>query len=68
MSAIESITQMFVPPEARQLTEAHKKVVRELQQSNAEVKQVARDVIAANRHMKNADADGRLGTLIDIYA
>ena len=68
MSSIESISQMFIPPEARQLTDAHKKVVRELQQSNAEVKQVARDVIAANRHMNNARSDGRVGTLIDIYA
>ena len=68
MSAIESISQMFVPPEARALTDAHKKVVRQLQQSNAEVEQVARNLAGVAQHMSSARSDGRIGTLLDIYA
>ena len=68
MSAIESFNQMFLPSETRRLTEAHSKVIRDLQRSNAEAEQVARDVVAANRHFTNARSDGRIGTLLDIYA
>ena len=68
MSAIDTFNSMFVPQEARLLSEAHKKVARELQQSNAEVKEVARDVISLNQRMRGASFDGRLGSRLDVYA
>jgi len=68
MSSIEAIANAFVPYEVRRFTEAHERVARELQASNEEVQSTIRDVVAVHQGIHGARSDGRIGSLLDLYA
>lgn len=67
-SSLESIANTFVPYEVRRFTEAHERVVRQLQANTEKAEATARDVVAVHQGINRAHSDGRVGSLLDIYA